>query len=126
AARSYLSLRPSRALLSSSVFGSFACVAVALRLCVLPRLCGRLLVRKGGLEPPWPFGHRILSPARLPVPPLSRPSTSLRTRPERPRGARASTAVRMRPSTRSGCALSDVEAHEIWTFQHSTRVTLRR
>jgi hypothetical protein len=30
------------------------------------------LVRKGGLEPPRPFGHRILSPARLPVPPLSR------------------------------------------------------
>src|SRR4051812_8251170 len=31
-----------------------------------------LLVRKGGVEPPRPFGHRILSPARLPVPPLSR------------------------------------------------------
>jgi hypothetical protein len=30
------------------------------------------LVRKGGVEPPRPFGHRILSPARLPVPPLSR------------------------------------------------------
>ena len=29
-------------------------------------------VRKGGVEPPRPFGHRILSPARLPVPPLSR------------------------------------------------------
>ena len=28
-------------------------------------------VRKGGVEPPRPFGHRILSPARLPVPPLS-------------------------------------------------------
>ena len=31
----------------------------------------RRLVRKGGVEPPRPFGHRILSPARLPVPPLS-------------------------------------------------------
>src|SRR5687768_18408141 len=29
-------------------------------------------MRKGGVEPPRPFGHRILSPARLPVPPLSR------------------------------------------------------
>ena len=29
-------------------------------------------LRKGGVEPPRPFGHRILSPARLPVPPLSR------------------------------------------------------
>jgi hypothetical protein len=31
--------------------------------------CG--VLRKGGVEPPWPHGHRILSPARLPVPPLS-------------------------------------------------------
>ena len=31
-------------------------------------------MRKGGLEPPWPSGHRILSPARLPVPPLSHES----------------------------------------------------
>src|SRR5215475_10286548 len=29
------------------------------------------LVRKGGLEPPSPFGHQILSLARLPIPPLS-------------------------------------------------------
>lgn len=28
------------------------------------------LVRKEGVEPPRPFGHRILSPARLPIPPL--------------------------------------------------------
>ena len=28
------------------------------------------LVRKGGLEPPRPLGHRILNPARIPVPPL--------------------------------------------------------
>jgi hypothetical protein len=31
-------------------------------------------VRKEGVEPPRPFGHRILSPARLPVPPLPRNS----------------------------------------------------
>ena len=29
-----------------------------------------LLVPKGGLEPPQPEGHWILSPARLPIPPL--------------------------------------------------------
>ena len=29
-------------------------------------------MRKGGLEPPYPFGYQILSLARLPVPPLSR------------------------------------------------------
>ena len=29
------------------------------------------MVRKGGLEPPSPFGHQILNLARLPVPPLS-------------------------------------------------------
>src|SRR5690349_2719519 len=29
------------------------------------------MVRKGGLEPPRPLGHWILSPARLPIPPLS-------------------------------------------------------
>ena len=31
-------------------------------------------MREGGLEPPSPFGHRDLNPARLPVPPLSRGS----------------------------------------------------
>ena len=30
------------------------------------------LVRKGGIEPPRLLPHRILSPARLPIPPLSR------------------------------------------------------
>jgi hypothetical protein len=29
------------------------------------------VVRKEGLEPPYPFGYQILSLARLPVPPLS-------------------------------------------------------
>src|SRR5712671_8223566 len=41
------------------------------------------LVRKEGFEPPRPFGHKILSLARLPVPPLpqwSLHSTSLATR----------------------------------------------
>src|SRR2546430_12440687 len=31
---------------------------------------GKVLVRKEGFEPPRPFGHKILSLARLPVPPL--------------------------------------------------------
>ena len=29
-------------------------------------------VGEGGLEPPHPFGHRHLKPARLPIPPLAR------------------------------------------------------
>src|SRR5919106_397873 len=37
-----------------------------------------LRVRKGGVEPPKPCGYRILSPARLPVPPLSRKSGKVR------------------------------------------------
>src|SRR5258708_27008921 len=32
------------------------------------------MVRKEGVDPPRPCGHRILSPARLPVPPLPRSS----------------------------------------------------
>src|SRR5438445_12458420 len=32
------------------------------------------LVRKGGIEPPWSNDHRLLRPARLPIPPLSRSS----------------------------------------------------
>src|SRR5258706_4022468 len=31
----------------------------------------RRLVRKGGIEPPWSNDHRLLRPARLPIPPLS-------------------------------------------------------
>ena len=31
----------------------------------------KLLMRKVGLEPTRPFGHQILSLARLPIPPLS-------------------------------------------------------
>ncbi len=30
-----------------------------------------LVVREGGIEPPRPCGQGILSPSRLPVPPLS-------------------------------------------------------
>src|SRR5688572_33094210 len=41
------------------------------RLASPPRANMRGDVRKGGVEPPKPFGYRILSPARLPVPPLS-------------------------------------------------------
>ena len=36
-----------------------------------PDADGLHVVRKGGFEPPQPFGYRILNPARLPVPPLS-------------------------------------------------------
>lgn len=32
----------------------------------------RYEVREGGLEPPHPYGHRNLNPARLPIPPLAR------------------------------------------------------
>ncbi len=32
----------------------------------------RACVGEGGLEPPHPFGHRNLNPARLPIPPLAR------------------------------------------------------
>ena len=35
-----------------------------------------LRVRKGGLEPPRVLPHRILNPARLPIPPLSRASSA--------------------------------------------------
>src|ERR1700722_7415318 len=33
-------------------------------------------VGEGGLEPPHPFGHRNLNPARLPIPPLARATAS--------------------------------------------------
>ncbi len=35
-------------------------------------LCREPVVGEGGLEPPHPFGHRHLKPARLPIPPLAR------------------------------------------------------
>ncbi len=36
------------------------------------KLCDITVVGEGGLEPPHPFGHRNLNPARLPIPPLAR------------------------------------------------------
>src|SRR3954452_21266392 len=45
-------------------------------------------VGEGGLEPPRPFGHRNLNPARLPIPPLARVT----------RGATIATAYLRRPS----------------------------
>ncbi len=39
------------------------------------------LMRKGGLEPPRVLPHRILNPARLPIPPLSRVGETTRGRP---------------------------------------------
>ena len=38
-------------------------------------------MRKGGLEPPRVLPHRILNPARLPIPPLSRKVREVLTRP---------------------------------------------
>ena len=35
------------------------------------------VVGEGGLEPPHPFGHRHLKPARLPIPPLARVSAEV-------------------------------------------------
>ena len=35
----------------------------------------RGMVPEGGIEPPLPFGNRILNPARLPVPPPRHAST---------------------------------------------------
>src|SRR5215469_9432861 len=45
----------------------------------MPRLSATLviLVPEEGVEPTRPCGHRILSPARLPVPPLRRRLSSL-------------------------------------------------
>ena len=36
-----------------------------------------MLVPEVGIEPTRPEGHRILSPARLPIPPLRRPAQSI-------------------------------------------------
>jgi hypothetical protein len=38
-----------------------------------------MLVRKGGVEPPRPYGHTDLNRARLPIPPLARTDSQLRT-----------------------------------------------
>ena len=35
------------------------------------------MVRKGGVEPPRPYDHWTLNPARLPIPPLSQSACSI-------------------------------------------------
>ena len=51
----------------------------------------RRMVLEEGIEPTRPCGHRILSPARLPVPPL-----------EHYRQEQVSTPLRLRSSQRDG------------------------
>src|SRR4051794_33916036 len=41
----------------------------------VPRCVVAGRVGEGGVEPPRPFGHRNLNPARLPIPPLARGET---------------------------------------------------
>ena len=60
-----------------------------------PELC---LVREGGLEPPRPFGHWHLKPARLPF----RHSRSVRTPRQREPAEKASTSARAARHVRSG------------------------
>ena len=68
-------------------------------------------VREGRLELPRPLGHRILSPARLPVPPLSRGvflqvSGTLRRgdgAATHPRATRVLPNSCQQPPTRQGC-----------------------
>jgi hypothetical protein len=63
--------------ITSALIGSSGCVTNAIASWVMEegleirRPCSRLrasvrMVREGGVEPPRPCGHRILSPARLP------------------------------------------------------------
>ena len=72
-------------------------------------------MRKGGLEPPRVLPHRILNPARLPIPPLSREAAVVHIRPSfrvsmpegtSPRGNRALPGMGVvppsSPSARSG------------------------
>ena len=49
---------------------------------------GKAMVRKGGLEPPRPLGHQILSLARLPIPPLSRTALPIISSSDSPRACR--------------------------------------
>lgn len=64
------------------------------------------MVRKGGLEPPRVLPHRILNPARLPIPPLARgvamivPVAKVGRRSGHPAG-RMSRGSRIRPLRRS-------------------------
>src|SRR3989304_1536092 len=63
----------------------------------------KLMVRKEGVEPPRPCGHRILSPARLPVPPLPHSADYTGRRAFRQRAARWSVR-----SVHGGTAGGDV------------------
>ena len=49
---------------------------------------GKAMVRKGGLEPPRPLGHQILSLARLPIPPLSQTALPIISSSGSPRACR--------------------------------------
>src|SRR5258708_13817907 len=71
-------------------------------------------VGEGGLEPPHPFGHRHLKPARLPIPPLARGNRTG----ERTSGPLASAPLRPPPYTR-GSAEGPVRRHERWVAQES-------
>ena len=65
-------------------------------------------MRKGGLEPPRVLPHRILNPARLPVPPLSRGQWDTRKAP-RPQGNRSAASMTGRGQPpRAPCALGGV------------------
>lgn len=81
-----------------------AAIAPAMRVTIRPSIIGLeppLVVREAGVEPASPFGHRILSPARLPVPPLApvRPARVVyiaqrpRGRGQRPGGGRRQRAA---------------------------------
>ena len=60
-------------------------------------------MRERGLEPPRPFGHKILSLARLPVPPLPQLPNIIPGWPENPRKERAGRVPRS-SNTRCGVA----------------------
>ena len=51
----------------------------------------RRFVREGGVEPPRPFGHWHLKPARLPIPPLARDAASEDARNSTSRGYHAAS-----------------------------------
>src|SRR5271156_6606611 len=66
----------------------------------------RTVVGEGGLEPPHPFGHRNLNPARLPIPPLARMTEVTLVEPPKPSwrcsaisSNRAETSVRLRENS---------------------------
>src|SRR5215468_7562489 len=58
-------------------------------------------MRKGGLEPPRVLPHRILNPARLPIPPLSHTGNQGRTR---YRVQRAAIVPELDPAAKRSCS----------------------